>query len=64
MLHIYGLVINTDSNTKHTDGVMLASLNAGDPVEVNGPFNANDQNYTATHIEKSTSFQKVDLINA
>lgn len=62
--HIYGLVINTDSNTKHTDGVMLASLNAGDAVEVDGPFNANDQNYTATHIEKSTSFQKVDLINA
>ena len=61
VLHIYGLVINTDGNTKYNDGVTLASLIAGDIVEVSGFFNANDGSFTATRIEKQATFTKVEL---
>lgn len=61
VFQIYGLVIKTDGSTKYTDGVTLATLNAGDAVEVNGLYNANDQSYTATRIEKRSSFQQVDV---
>lgn len=58
---IYGLVIKTDSKTKYTDGVTLASLIAGDTVEVSGLFNANDGSFAATRIEKRVSFLKAEL---
>lgn len=61
VFHIYGLVIKTDSKTKYTDGVTLASLIAGDTVEVSGLFNANDGSFAATRIEKRTAFTRADL---
>lgn len=59
--HIYGLAINADSNTRYTDGVTLAALNAGDAVEVSGLVNENDGSFTATRIEKQASLVKIDL---
>ena len=61
VFRIYGLVIKTDSKTKYTDGVTLASLIAGDTVEVSGLFSANDGSFAATRIEKRASFLKAEL---
>lgn len=58
---MHGIVIKTDRRTKYENVAGLASIAAGNTVEVSGFFNANDGSFSATLIEKKPVFDKIEL---